>query len=357
MLAECRAIRGMFSASGTDGNGAELDAFLPPDRTVLCAYGRQALAVGLERLGVGAGDLVLVPGFICRELLGAVRVVGADVRFYDVDEGLRVVMESLDRAGNADRVRAVVAVNYFGFPQPLDDVAAWCRLRRVALIEDNAHGFLSADGEIPLGRRGDLGIFSLRKTISLPNGAALVDNRADAPVRVGQLEFEGSCRRSEARWYGKRAAKKAIALGGESAVRSLVGAVRLLRRLATGSPLPASTAESEFTILRERLSARTADRLRRVAVQREGDRRRSLFVQHQSRFAGIRDVRPLFSALPPGIVPQGFPFLYVGDRPDRFVQEWSHRGVSIVRWPELPSMIAAGAPSHYCSVMLVPFLW
>ena len=79
---------GIFTATGTGGNGAGLERFLPPDRTTLCGYGRQALAIGLHRLGIGAGDLILLPGFVCRDLIGAVRTVGSDVRFYDVDERL-----------------------------------------------------------------------------------------------------------------------------------------------------------------------------------------------------------------------------------------------------------------------------
>ena len=115
------ALLGIFTATGTTGDGAGLDRFLPPGRTTLCGYGRQALAIGLHRVGTGAGDVVLLPGFICRDLIGAVRTVGAEVVFYDIDEQFHIVADSLDRAG-ASRVRAVVAVNYFGFPQPLDDL-------------------------------------------------------------------------------------------------------------------------------------------------------------------------------------------------------------------------------------------
>jgi hypothetical protein len=352
-----QVVLAIFSGNGATGDREGLDRFLPDDRTTYCAYGRQALTLGLERLGIGPGDLVLVPGFVCRELLGAVRVVGADVRFYDVDEELRIVPHSLDRRGGAGTVRAVVVVNYFGFPQRLDDVAAWCRTRGASLIEDNAHGFLSADDEVPLGRRGDFGIFSLRKTLALPNGAALVDNRIDAPVRPGRIAFDGSCGRSNMRWYAKWAARRVIALGGRPIMRSLLGSVRLLRHAATGSSVPTSTAESEFTIPLERLSAHTAHALRRFAPQTEVDRRRTLFEQCRALLAGAAEIRPLFAELPRGVVPQGFPFLYRGEQPDRFVEEWWRKGLPIVRWPELPAAIAASAPPHYRRVMVVPFLW
>jgi hypothetical protein len=352
-----QAMRGIFTATGTTGDGTGLDRFLPPGRTVLCGYGRQALAIGLHRIGAGAGSTVLLPGFVCRDLLGAVRTVGADVAFYDIDDRFHIVADSLDRAG-ASRVRAVVAINYFGFPQPLDQLFAWCRSRGAVLIEDNAHGFLSADKDIPLGCRGDLGIFSLRKTLALPNGGALVDNRPgvalsheDAPC------FEESAVGGEVAWAAKRGVKYLMARGGPSTVRPLVGTIRGLRRLTTGSDVEITSPDAEATIPRQELAPVTRRLLRRTAVEREIRRRRTLYRECEALLTGVTDVRALFAELPPEVAPQGFPFIYAGNDPRQFADRWWRRGVPIVHWPDLPDAVAPDAPSHYRRVMLVPFLW
>ena len=347
----------IFTATGTHGDGEGVERFLPPARTTLCGYGRQALAIALHRVGIAAGDLVLLPGFICRDLLGAVRTVGADVRFYDIDEQFHIVGESLDRAACA-RVRAVVAVNYFGFPQPLNECLAWCHARGAVLIEDNAHGFLSADQDVPLGRRGDLGIFSLRKTLALPNGGALVDNRpGGVHTREGAPRFDGSSLRTEMAWGAKRAAKRAMALGGSSAVRPLIGSIRGLRRLATGSAIDVTPPHAEIAIPQQALASRTPGLLRRVAVREESTRRRSLYRACRTILEGSAEVRPLFSELPEHVVPQGFPFIYLGNEPGLFAERWWRRGIPMVRWPDLPHAVEPDAPPHYHRVMLVPFLW
>jgi hypothetical protein len=355
-----RAMLGVFTATGTGGDGAGLERFLPPARTTLCGYGRQALTIGLHRLSITAGDVVLLPGFVCRELLGAVRRAGAEVRLYDVDDRFHAAIDSLDRIGGR-HVRAVVAVNYFGFPQPLDDLSAWCRARGAVLIEDNAHGFLSADGDVPLGLRGDMGIFSIRKTLAVPNGGALVDNR---PGQVwppaGDLHFRDSPLATQVGWVLKRAVKSVIAAGGSSMIRPVVAAIRGARRMTTGSTTPAAPPDAEMEIPDTQIASVTARLLGRVAIENETARRRSLYGECERLLKDASGVRRLFAALPAGVVPQGFPFVYDGSAQEqrRFVQHWWRRySVPIVGWPDLPSAVASTAPRHYRQVLLVPFLW
>ncbi len=71
-------------------------------------------------------------------------------------------------------IKAVIAVNYFGFPQDLEIFSEYCHKFSVKLIEDNAHGYLSANVDgVLLGNRAPLGITSIRKTIRIPDGARL----------------------------------------------------------------------------------------------------------------------------------------------------------------------------------------
>ena len=151
------------------------------------AYGRHALAAALQAAGTGAGDRVLLPAFICREVLSAVHAVGARPAYYAVDRALGLA----EAAAALPPARAIVAVDYFGFAQDLTPFAAYCARSGAVLIEDNAHGLFSRDdaGRM-LGTRGDLGLFSIRKTLAAPDGAALVFNKAGhAPP---QLPFDSA---------------------------------------------------------------------------------------------------------------------------------------------------------------------
>ena len=106
----------------------------------LFSLGRYALLAALRVTGVSPGDKVLVPGFICRDLLASIHAVQGTPVFYPVDRTL--APQSLLAAQGA---KAILAVNYFGFPQSLEPFRRYCAEHGASLIEDNAHGFLSRD--------------------------------------------------------------------------------------------------------------------------------------------------------------------------------------------------------------------
>jgi hypothetical protein len=298
----------------------------------------------------------LLPGFLCGEVVASLAVVGAVPRFYPVDDRLCADVTSWDRA-NPRGVRAVVAVNYFGFPQPLDPIREWCRAKGAALIEDNAQGFLSADGETPLGRRGDIGVFSLRKTFTLPNGAAVVDNR-DEPMDGDGFSFRGPCHGAEWRYRFKIALKRVMEWGGLRIVRAVLTGVRTARLAATGEAIPASFPDRESVVPQEAFAPLTTRLLLRCDFSAERRRRRALYQACRELFLGVPEIRPLFGDLSEGVVPQGFPFLYTGRDRSALIRAWWRRGVPILAWPDhLPSAVRESAPEHYHRVMFVPFLW
>ena len=131
---------------------------------------------------VKKGDKILLPSFICRDVLSSINVLEAEAIFYDVDSKL----EPLKSLKYLPESKAIISVNYFGFPQDLTPFNNYCNRTGSVLIEDNAHGLFSRDknGHF-LGARGDIGIFSLRKTLPLLNGAALVVNNKNF------LSFDG----------------------------------------------------------------------------------------------------------------------------------------------------------------------
>jgi dTDP-4-amino-4,6-dideoxygalactose transaminase len=74
------------------------------------------------------------------------------------------------------RTRVLLVIHYFGFPQPLPELAAFCTRNGLLLVEDCAPALFSRDASGPLGRSGAFSIFSLHKTLPLPHGGLLVAN-------------------------------------------------------------------------------------------------------------------------------------------------------------------------------------
>jgi len=145
-----------------------------------CSYfysARYALAAGIQTLGLDSSHTILMPSYNCWVEIDPVRQAGLGVRFYDVTKDFKIDISSAERL--IDRsVKAFFVTHYFGFPQDMKSIVEFCRTYDLFLIEDCAHAFLSNYDNKPLGSFGDISIFSLRKSLPIPNGAVLVFNNS-----------------------------------------------------------------------------------------------------------------------------------------------------------------------------------
>jgi hypothetical protein len=309
---------------------------------------RHALVALFRVLGIGAGARVLLPEYICRDLLASIHAAGAIADYYPVDSRLAPAVGP-ERWPRAD---AVIMVNYFGFPQ---DILPFERYRQSCgsmLIEDNAHGFLSrdADGQW-LGLRGDAGLYSLRKTLLIANGAAFSLRRETCRIAPPPLLEEVVV---STPWGMRlRGMLRALPHGRQIAQRA-AHLQRAVRRLRTGHEIPPPAADAEtkipgsphpFVGLQEALAAQDVDA--------EIARRRAVYEVLCSR-AVAAGATPVYSHLPAGTAPYGLP-VYTDDAA-ALEQLAGEFGLDSFRWPDLPDALGATAPSHYRNLHLVNFL-
>ncbi len=299
------------------------------------AFGRQALADALTMAGA-AGRTVLVPAFVCREVLAAVAAARAKPAFYGVSPAL-APEEDPSRWPDA---AAVVAVDYFGWPQDLAPFEAYARRTGAVVIEDAAHALLSRDsGGRLLGTRAPLGVLSPRKSLPIPNGGTLAASPALAAKLPPQRAHEPIPGRRPAL---KAAARPLLALGGAKAALALLSAWRSARSSGAskeGFPDAAPCPELAAPLV-------CAD----PAV--EVSRRRALWSLCRELTAGKAE--PLFASLPDGTAPYAFAYR-AGD--EAAARALSGAGLASLPWPELPEEIAPSAPERYRDVRLAHFLW
>src|SRR3954452_14346688 len=105
-----------------------------PD-SLFFASGRAALLAGLRALGIGPGDEVLLPAYLCESVVTPVEAVGARPIFFPIGRSLEVDLVALE-AAIGPKTRAVVLIHYLGFPGPVQAVRDICQRHGVALIED-----------------------------------------------------------------------------------------------------------------------------------------------------------------------------------------------------------------------------
>jgi hypothetical protein len=316
------------------------------------SLGRHALAEALRAAGIGENDKVLLPEFLCRDILASLHTVGAEAAWYPVGEDLRPASP----AKNWSDARAVLAVNYFGFPQSLEPFRAYAVRTGAMVIEDNAHGFLSRDENgMWLGTRADVGIFSLRKTLPIADGAALLAvNQKIAQALGAPLVPAG-------RGYAQRVAWKAkarkVPVAGIAAANALTDCTRLLRWLRSGDAIPRPDEAAERTIPCSPAAHRgLMKNLAALDIDEEVKRRRKLYREAEATAISLGLVR-LFQELPALVSPYGFPLRTGSNSAMRGIRRWARRrGVELIRWPDLPVAIANDLPAWQHNVWLVNFL-
>jgi dTDP-4-amino-4,6-dideoxygalactose transaminase len=173
--AELDAAIGRVLASGRFLLGEETSAFErefaayhgPTLHGVGVGSGTDALRIGLQALGVGEGDEVLVPANAGVPPVAAVVAAGARPVFGDVDPAT----DGLDPAEvgrrATPRTRAVLVVHLYGRAAAIRELAAEAGRRGLRLLEDcaQAHGARTA-GQ-PVGTFGDAAAFSFYPTKNL----------------------------------------------------------------------------------------------------------------------------------------------------------------------------------------------
>jgi DegT/DnrJ/EryC1/StrS aminotransferase family len=317
------------------------------------SYGRHALADGLLIIGLKKGDRILIPAYICRDLLSAIHSMGAVPLYYDVDRELRLTteVESLPQA------EAVLAVNYFGFPANLTPFKKYCQRTGAILVEDNAHGLFSRDEEgCLLGTRGDIGIFSMRKTVMIPNGAAMVLNaKKEAFLLRPQLNF--SMGTAPLSFTIKKIFAALSPVLGLKTLRWIVRLGRRVRELRTGYKISPSRPEAEFSLPPDASPCKElANSLTKLDSAYEIYRRRELYalVDAIVKNAGYQ---PVFSSLPDHVVPYAYPFYSTEDRIEHVKKILAKIHLECHPWPDLPDAIAHDALEHYKTTWRVDFLW
>lgn len=148
---------------------------------------RYALADGIKVLGLRPGDTVLLPAYNCGIEIEPFHSFGIQVEFYRVDRSLRADLQDIRNRINGN-IKALLVTHYLGFPQEIEQIRSACNENDTFLIEDCAHALLSSHNRQNLGMYGDIAVFSILKTLPVPNGGVLVVNNSEFKWQHQQLE-------------------------------------------------------------------------------------------------------------------------------------------------------------------------
>ena len=163
--------------SGRLAQGAEVAAFEEQfasatgvRHAVAVANGSVSIEIGLQALGIGPGDEVIVPSFTFIATANAVRRVGATPVFADIDTKTYCVTAATVEPRINDKTRAVIVVHLYGHPADMDGLGVLCEEEGIHLLEDSAQGIGATWRGQSVGSFGVFASFSLYATKNVTTG-------------------------------------------------------------------------------------------------------------------------------------------------------------------------------------------
>ncbi|MGJ7915211.1 aminotransferase class I/II-fold pyridoxal phosphate-dependent enzyme [Massilia sp. LXY-6] len=324
----------------------------------LVTSGRIAIALALREMKVKPGDTVLVPAYHSPSMIPPVLACGAEPRFYRIRPDTSVDLD--DVAARLDpSVRVLMVTHYFGFPQALATLRAFCDAHGLLLLEDCAHGFFGEYQGAPFGAWGDYAIASSMKFFPIYEGGCLVSARH--PLSGVKLRSPGAGFEAK---VALTTLENSFAYGRLPLVAALLklplaGKDRLWRALkarrAPGSAAPAlapGSSDSSYDFdprwLDKRSSLFSRLMLRLASSRRIGAARRRHYAALQAALAGLPGIRPLFPALPDGVYPWVFPLL--ADEPARLARLCAALGQAGVPYVRFGETLWPGVDASVCAV-------
>lgn len=212
--AEAESVQACLASNMVSSIGAETAAFeaecaalTQSAHAIAMVNGTAALQVGLRVMGVGAGQAVICPPLTFVAPCVAVRSLGAEPIFLDIEgQSFGLCPQALRRfldEGCARRdgqwisrasglcVTSCLVVHAMGRPARMAEIAAICAEAGIALIEDAAGALGSVQGEHHVGNHGIFTAYSFNgnKIITTGGGGLLTTPDADLAARARHLSM------------------------------------------------------------------------------------------------------------------------------------------------------------------------
>lgn len=298
--------------------------------------GRIGNVIACRLFDIQMGDEILAPSYNCGSEIDPFLWFGMKAVMYRVDDKLNIDIEDLQRR-ITKRTKIIYVTHYFGWPQPLADILRLCNEYGTFLIEDCALSLFSNAADGPIGLAGDAAIHSFRKTLPVPDGAALVlkpGNNADSmptmrpPFRMMAKEIAGHI----ARWLINSLQNIPVLSNASFFIDKLLAHSDTAEQvLSDDLDMPKDYYFSEH-VMPLTISRLAAGILSTTDPAHVFLQRRRNYKQLLEGIFECRHLVPLFGELPDGVCPLLMPLVV----PDvlKWMQELNRSGTKAIRWWE-----------------------
>jgi dTDP-4-amino-4,6-dideoxygalactose transaminase len=284
---------------------------------------------------VKPGDEILVPAYNCGTEIDPFIHSGLTVNFYRVDREARIDIKDLQRRVTSD-TRAIYVTHYFGWPQDISALSAYCKNNNIYLVEDCALSLFSNLVDSPLGLSGSAAIYSFPKTMPVPDGGALtlvIDDQVNEPIVMpplprnimkGILPFlkRSGLRLSDRFGLFPYLPPKFTNLS--------INCNRTSTLTTEGLPEIPSSYYYDPSIQDMTASAITRYIIKHTNPEEVIKQRRQNYLQLLKALEGSQVFKPLYLKLPEGVCPLSFPILV--ENRESIYNQLNERGIAVIQW-------------------------
>jgi perosamine synthetase len=155
--------------------------------------GTVALHLAMLALDVREGDEVLVPSLTYVATANAVRYVGAEPVFVDVDPDTWCIDPGKLEASITRRTRGIIAVHLYGHPADMDAINHVAAVHGLWVVEDAAEAHLARYKGQPVGSLAPMATFSFfgNKIFTCGEGGAITLDNPHLELRTRTLRGQG----------------------------------------------------------------------------------------------------------------------------------------------------------------------
>jgi perosamine synthetase len=202
----------------------KLESYFDVEHAITVNSGTSALVGALIAHDIGPGDEVIVPSFTFIATANAVKLVGADPVFADIErDSLGLNAESV-RHAVTDDTAAIVPVHLFGSACRTRDLLRIAEEHDLAVVEDAAEAMGSELGTQKVGAMGDAAALSFcqNKVVVTGEGGAVITDDPDVAREVRLYRSHG---RASSDYFDSARSGSYVSLGTNVRMSDLVAGI------------------------------------------------------------------------------------------------------------------------------------
>ena len=172
----------------------EFASYAGTENCVAVGNGTDALEIGLQAIGIGPGDEVIVPANTFIATAEGVSNIGATPLFVDIEPSTYNIDPASIEEKITPKTKAIIAVHLYGLPAEMDAIMVVANRHSLKVLEDcaQAHGAVYKSQKV--GTFGDVATFSFYPSKNLGafgDAGAIVTNDKDTADRARLIANHG----------------------------------------------------------------------------------------------------------------------------------------------------------------------